>query len=115
MSGSPTSLFVMPIVIAVALASWITLVFYAMSHPRWKHHGPPPRTEVAGGAFEATEGGRQLMPIWGEPPPVPGQRTAASEESYHTADLGSSGEAGSHAAGRQDSESRAAGTGSPPR
>ena len=76
----------MPIVIALALASWISLVYYAMFHPTWKHHATPPKTEVAGGAFEALHGGRQLMPIWGEPvDAIPGQRSATAAETYQAA------------------------------
>jgi hypothetical protein len=73
MSGSHTALIVMPIVIAVALFSWLTAVMWAGFHPRWKHHSQGPRTEVAGGAFQAIEGGRQLMPI-------PGHRSAPDDE-----------------------------------
>ena len=88
-SGSITSLFVMPIVIAASLAFWISIVLYAHRHPRWKHHGVPPRTEVAGGSFMAVDGGRQLEPIPGERVhEVPRQRAAAAEESYETHDLG---------------------------
>ncbi len=77
----------MPIVIAVVLTFWISLVYYASFHPRWKHHGKPPRTEVAGGAFEATHSGRQLEPLWGEPvEPIPQPREAAAAESYQAAD-----------------------------
>jgi hypothetical protein len=99
MSGSHLSLIVMPIVIALALASWISLVYYAMSHPAWKHHSRPPRTEVAGGAFEANAGGRQLAPIWGErPASVPGPRPAAGAESYHPADAATEDQARAAAA-----------------
>jgi hypothetical protein len=97
MPGSHVSLIVMPIVIAIALASWISLVYYATSHPQWKHHSRPPKTEVAGGAFEAVHGGRQLMPIWGEPvAPIPGQRPAAAAETYQA---GEAHEAGQSSAG----------------
>jgi len=83
MSGSHLSLIVMPIVIAIALFSWLFAVLWASSHPRLKHHERPPRTEVAGGTFRAVEGGRQLMPIpEHRPAPVPGPRTAASAENY---------------------------------
>ena len=99
MSGSHVSLIVMPIVIALALAFWIGLVYYAATHPAWKHHSRPPRTEVAGGAFEANAGGRQLAPIWGEPPaPVPNPRLAAADESYQAADAQAADEA--HAGAR---------------
>jgi hypothetical protein len=86
MAGSHVAVIVMPIVIAVALAFWVSLVYYASFHPRWKHQHRPPRTEVAGGAFEATHSGRQLEPLWGEPVEgIPQPREAATAESYHAA------------------------------
>jgi hypothetical protein len=85
MAGSHVAVIVMPIVIAVALAFWISLVYYASFHPRWKQQHRPPRTEVAGGAFEATHSGRQLEPLWGEPvEAIPQQREAAAD-TYHAA------------------------------
>lgn len=66
-------MIVMPIVIAIALFGWLGAVMWAGFHPRWKHHAQGPRTEVAGGAFQAVEGGRQLMPI-------PGHRSAPDDE-----------------------------------
>jgi hypothetical protein len=53
----------MPIVIALGLITWLSLVLYAANHPSVKRSGAPLRNEVAGGAFDAVEGGRQLMPI----------------------------------------------------
>ncbi len=72
------SLIVMPIVIAIALAGWISAVFYANAHPR-KAHADHSRTDVAGGTFQAVEGGRQLMPIPERPVDVPAPRSAAGE------------------------------------
>jgi hypothetical protein len=120
MSGPLISLWVMPIVIAGSLAFWISLVLYAHRHPRWKHHGAPPRTEVAGGAFMAVDGGRQLEPIPGHSVhEIPVQRAAAAEESYETANAGP---AGATAAGgsaeqgfaREPEEAQRAGIGLPP-
>jgi len=89
MSGPFISLFIMPIVIAAALTFWISIVLYAHRHPAWKHHPPPPRTEVAGGTFQAVDGGRQLEPIPGERVhEVPRPRAATAQEGYETADLG---------------------------
>ncbi|MGO8961201.1 MAG: hypothetical protein ACLQFR_28100 [Streptosporangiaceae bacterium] len=70
------SLIVMPIVIAIVLATWIAAVFYANAHPR-KPHAYHARTDVSGGTFQAVEGGRQLMPIPERPVDVPAQRAAA--------------------------------------
>lgn len=86
MSGSTAAIITIPIVVVIALFGWVGAVVYASSHPRWRHHGDQPRVEVAGGAFQAVEGGRQVMPIpEREPATVPPQRAAAPEESYDTA------------------------------
>jgi hypothetical protein len=84
MAGSHVSLIVMPIVIAASLVFWLSLVLYASTRPRWRHHGRAPRTDAAGGVFEATRGGRQLMPIW-DGSPIPSPREAAASESYQAA------------------------------
>lgn len=68
----------MPIVIALVLAGWISAVFYANAHPR-KPHAHRARNDVAGGTFQAVEGGRQLMPIPERPVDVPAPRSAAAE------------------------------------
>jgi hypothetical protein len=95
MPGSILSQWVIPIVVVVALFSWLGAVLSANAHPRYKHHSTLPRYEVTGGAFEANDGGRQLMPIPGERPvadrpgsaaaeasaQVPAQRTASSTAS----------------------------------
>jgi hypothetical protein len=60
-----------PIVAGILLAVWLTAVLRADTHPGIKHHRKSPDYEVTGGAFDAREGGRQLMPI-------PGQRPAAA-------------------------------------
>jgi hypothetical protein len=128
MAGSHISLIVMPIVIAGVLTFWISLVYYAHFHPRWKHHARPPRTEVAGGAFEATHSGRQLEPLWGEPvEPIPQPREAATAESYRAAQAqaadqeragstaGARARAGATATGsRPPTESGPTGSGWPP-
>jgi hypothetical protein len=60
MSGSHLSLIVMPIVIALALAFWISLVYRASFHPQWKHHARPPRTDAAGGVFADAQAGDEV-------------------------------------------------------
>ena len=53
---------IMAVAFAGAVALWITLVFMAdrkQSHPT---EVPPPPREIAGGMFEARQGGRQVMP-----------------------------------------------------
>lgn len=116
MSGSLVAQIVIPIISFLAVFSWVTVVLYAGSHPRWKHKGAPPRSEVAGGAFMAIDGGRQLMPIPGEPAPeLPRQRLAAPQESYQTADVASAHSASSPDAARRAEDSQSAGSGLPPR
>jgi hypothetical protein len=87
MSGTLAAQIVIPIVGLLALFGWLAAVLYANSHPGWKHHGNLPKNEVAGGAFQALDGGRQLMPRFGGRPMseagaagIPAQRTAAEQE-----------------------------------
>jgi hypothetical protein len=126
MSGSILAQWVIPIVIAVALFSWISAVLHANAHPQYKHHSKTPRYEVTGGAFEANDGGRQLMPIPGGRPladrpgyaasatsaEIPAQRTASS-----TAASSGSGQtaAGQPAAGQPVAGQSAAGQPAVPR
>jgi hypothetical protein len=97
MSGPLLAAVFTPIVVAVLIAGWISAVFYANAHPRWKHQARPPRNEVSGGAFQAIDGGRQLMPHYLETvepgPPVypqsagvPAQRSASGAPQREPAD-----------------------------
>jgi hypothetical protein len=79
MGGGVTADIVLPIVIALSLITWLSLVFYANAHPGRGRHSVDLPTEVRGGEFQAVEGGRQLMPIPEHRPAVPGQRQAAGE------------------------------------
>ena len=101
MPGSILAQWVIPIVVFFALFSWLALVLHANAHPQYKHHSRPPRYEVTGGAFEANDGGRQLMPIHGERPMadrpgyaasasagIPAQRAAPSTASASAASSG---------------------------
>jgi hypothetical protein len=69
LSNTVLTEIVVPIVVAVALAAWIIMVYRAEKHPgfsgRARRGGP--RREVTGGSFRGT-GGRQLMPLPGQPP-----------------------------------------------
>jgi hypothetical protein len=87
MPGTLTAIITIPIVVAIALFSWIFAVLWANRHPRWAHHeaqqAQPLSMEVQGGAFQAVEGGRQLMPIpERRPAGVPEPRAAAASETY---------------------------------
>ena len=68
MPGSITAQWVIPIVAAAALFGWLGAVLYAQAHPRYKTRQNLPKNEVSGGAFEAVDGGRQLMPTYGASP-----------------------------------------------
>jgi hypothetical protein len=85
MTGGVTADIVLPIVIALALTTWLSLLFYANAHPSRGRHSVNLPTEVRGGEFMAVEGGRQLMPIPEHRPTVPGQRQVAGSETYHGA------------------------------
>jgi hypothetical protein len=107
MTVSITSGWIIAIVVALVLFGWIGAVLWADAHPGWKHQSKLPKYEVTGGAFQALDGGRQLMPIPGERPAateeeaarsggVPGQRAASDE------DLGRAGQVpGQRTAARQ--------------
>jgi hypothetical protein len=82
MTGGVTADIVLPIVIAVSLTTWLSLLFYANAHPHRGRYSSDLPTEVRGGSFQAVEGGRQLMPIPEHRPAVPGQRPAAASETY---------------------------------
>jgi hypothetical protein len=54
---------IMAVAFAAAMALWITLVFRAgRSAPHRQQQEAGPHREVMGGAFDASEGGRQVMP-----------------------------------------------------
>jgi hypothetical protein len=93
MTGSPAAAWTIFIVVSIALAGWLTAVIRADTHPKWKHKADRPKYEVTGGAFEAVDGGRQLMPRFaGRPVPmteeeemarardIPAQRTAPEQQ-----------------------------------
>ncbi len=82
MTGGVAADIVLPIVIAVALTTWLSLLFYANAHPSRGRYSANLPTEVRGGSFQAVEGGRQLMPIPEHRPTVPGQREATATETY---------------------------------
>src|SRR5580658_2427295 len=108
MSGSTAAVIVIPIVVAIVLFGWLAAVLRADTHPRYRHRGRLPKYEVTGGAFQANDGGRQVMPIPGGRPmidrpgydasgTVPAQRTGSSAASGATvpAQAGAGQQAGS--------------------
>ena len=69
MSNTVLVEIILPIVVAVALAAWIIMVYRADKHPETAGSRRASRTrrEVTGGSFRGT-GGRQLMPLPGQTP-----------------------------------------------
>jgi len=53
---------IMALAFALALTTWISLVFMASRHPGGKAQESWPHRDVMGGAFSAREGGRQVTP-----------------------------------------------------
>lgn len=92
MSHAALAAVVIPIVVAIALAFWITSVYRAHRHPG---NGNSPdagrRREVAGGSFRG-HGGRQVMPLPNTEPdpeldatehdPQPGRGTPVADSRY---------------------------------
>src|SRR5258708_27633285 len=53
---------IMALAFALAIATWIGLVFRANRHPGGKAQESWPHRDVMGGAFSAMQGGRQVTP-----------------------------------------------------
>jgi hypothetical protein len=47
MDGSGSALIAIPVVVTISLVVWLVAVYYAASHPRWRH-GPAARSAAAG-------------------------------------------------------------------
>ena len=60
MSGSVLAAIVIPVVVGVALAVWITAVMYAARHPGGQDRDRKPRWDVSGGVFRGDP--RQQIP-----------------------------------------------------
>ena len=50
MTGSSLAPFIIPIVGMVCLAAFLAIVYYADSHPEWKHAGQEPAHRAVGPA-----------------------------------------------------------------
>jgi hypothetical protein len=61
MTGSSLAPIVVPIVVTIALAVWLAIVFYAAARPEWKAHSAPSRPRVPG-AGEHPDTRRQARP-----------------------------------------------------
>ena len=47
MDGSSIDLIIIPIVVVISLAAWLIVVFYAVTHPEWKHGPAAPQQAPA--------------------------------------------------------------------
>jgi len=77
MSGSLLTIIFIPIVVAIALGTWMFAVYHANRHPD-SGPGKMPRREVIGGTFRSG-GGRQVMPRRDDPVDVAGEAAAAAD------------------------------------
>lgn len=48
MTGSFLVLIITPIVVIIALAFWLGMVYWADAHPGWKAHATAPAPEITG-------------------------------------------------------------------
>ncbi len=90
MSKTELAAIIIPVVVAVALAVWITMVYRADKHPGppTRARGSKPRREVIGGSFRGT-GGRQLMPLPNREPGAGAHAEVRDDADYADADGGS--------------------------
>jgi hypothetical protein len=89
MTGSPLVPIVVPIVALLCLGAWIALVFYADSHPGWRHsrpgaggEQPPPAAKLDGqpaqlDAQDTASPASSAPPAAPAPPAPPPARRAA--------------------------------------
>ena len=86
MSNAVLAEIFVPIVVAVALAAWITMVYRAEKHPgtAGSRRGSRPRREVTGGSFRGA-GGRQLMPLPGQAPAEDEDQQVRGDTDYRDA------------------------------
>jgi hypothetical protein len=59
MTGSTLLFVLLPIVVVIALAGWLAMMYYADAHPGWKAHTVAPGLGVTGTVPQA-EAGQQL-------------------------------------------------------
>jgi hypothetical protein len=81
MTGSTLALILIPVVVAVGLVVWITMVYHADRHPHQAGRRGAPDREVTGGIFQGDP--RQLSPRRDAEPKVAAEvrnNAGASEE-----------------------------------
>jgi hypothetical protein len=66
MSGSTLAIILIPIVVAISLVVWISMVFHADRHPHKLGRGGAPGHDVTGGIFRGDR--RQMTPRRDAPP-----------------------------------------------
>lgn len=72
MDGSTLALFIIPIVTMTGLATWLVMVFYVGSHPRWKAQRAAAATKIASTSSAADL--PWLAPLPEAAPAEPGRR-----------------------------------------
>ena len=55
MTGSSLAPIVIPIVVAISLAAWIVMVYYADSHPYWRGQATTPKQLRTGASAAASQ------------------------------------------------------------
>ena len=86
MTGSSLTPFVVPIVGMVCLAALLAIVYYADSHPEWKHAGQEPGHRPVGPARStAVISGEGTGQLSGEPGQVAGEPGQVTGEPGHVA------------------------------
>ena len=85
-TGSSLTPFVVPIVGMVCLAALLAIVYYADSHPEWKHAGQQPGHGAVGpGHSTAVISGEGTGQLSGEPGQVAGEPGQVTGEPGHLA------------------------------
>lgn len=70
---------IMALAFALAVTTWISLVFWANRHPGGKAQESWPHRDVMGGSFSAMQGGRQVTPDPRVPPQSEADLAAEAE------------------------------------
>ena len=87
MTGSSLAPIVIAITVSLGLAAWLIMVYYAASHPLWKHQPPARELPAAGSAGQDARHLTAAQPE-GRPagnPPVPGPAHPGSHQVPHAA------------------------------
>jgi len=87
MTGSSLAPIVIALTVSIGLAAWLIMVYYAASHPLWKHQVPARELPAAGPAGPDARHLTAAQP-GSHPagnPPVPGPAHAGKHQTPHAA------------------------------